>query len=370
MRAISKVLIRTIVKEFYKENAGFLLIVMGLGFGFLKTPQHVDIASALALQPIYYLVPMVLWILYALKTINFIYRVKRLPQNWFLTDVNALKAAKLKAHAIYIEILLLAPILSYALFMTFIAVDLGQITSTIILIVANFLILMVSAHFFYQRLIQPIDSSISTSFKSWTRFLPKSFSFLLIHHLAYRHGTTFVLTKLFSIAIILGATSLFNIEGVDLRLLALGILLSSAINANFSFKYIEFESTSLSLYRNLPVSRLNMFGKSIITYIILSVPEFLVLFGNNLSQVNAFDLVKMAFLIPIISVLYQAIIKAQQINLEHFTKYAFFITSFLFFVILGYIDLLIINSILLMVAFILSTKKSHRIQTMGLQVKS
>lgn len=357
MSAISKVLVRTIVIEFYKENAGFLLIVMGLGFGFLKTPQHIDIASALAFKPIFYLAPVALWALYAIKTLNFAFRIKRLPQNWFLTDVNALKRSKLKRLAIFIQVLLLAPVLGYSGFMIFIAVDLGQVSSVVILIIANLLILMTSAHFFYRRLIQPVDSTISNSFKTWTHLLPKSYPFLLIHHLAKRHGVSLLLAKLSSIAITLGASAVFHLEGIDLRLLALGILLSSAVNANFSFKYNEFEKTSLRLYRNLPVSKMHLLGNDIITYLILSLPEFLVFFGNNISHVSLIVLIKTALILPATCLLYHTIVRTKSMDIDQFVKYVFFITAFLFFVILGHVNLLFITATLLFIAVLLNLKR-------------
>lgn len=357
MNAVSKVLVRTIVIEFYKENAGFLLIVMGLGFGFLKTPQHIDIASALAFKPLLYLIPISFWILYALKTLNFFFRIKQLPQNWLLTDSNVLKSTRLKPLTVYLQALLLMPVLGYSAFMIFIAIDLGQIPSAAVLIIANFLILIVSAHFLYRRLTQPVDSTVSNSFRNWTHFLPRSYPFLLIHHLAKRHGASFLLAKLSSMAIILGASAVFHLEGIDLRLLALGVLLSSAINASISFKYNVFEKTSLKLYRNLPVSKMHLLGKDIITYLIISLPEFLVLFGNNVSDVSLMMLIKIALILPITCLLYHTIVKTKSMSIDQFVKYVFFITAFLFFVILGHVNLLVITAVLLSITVLFNLKR-------------
>ena len=101
MKSISKVLIRVLIKEFYQSNAGFFLVTIGLLFGFLKTPQHIDIAAALASTPIYYLIPMALWSLYASKTYFFVHRIKKIPSNSFLTDFVLLAAAQRKLLAIY-----------------------------------------------------------------------------------------------------------------------------------------------------------------------------------------------------------------------------------------------------------------------------
>jgi len=356
MSPVAKVLIKTIVKEFYKENVGFFLIVLGLGFGFLKTPQHMDIASALAFRPIYYLIPMVLWILYTLKTLSFFNRIKRLPQNRFLTSINGLENTRLKPVIVFIQSLLLIPILGYGIFMIIIAADLQQTNSVLILVVFNFLLLMVAAHFLFRQLVKPIDSKTSEYASHRLGIMPKTYPFLPIYHLFQRHSVSLILTKLVSIGLILGATAIFNIEGVDLRYLALGTLLSSAVHANFSYRHYAFETKSLLLYRNLPIPRVKLFGKNTLTYIILSVPEFLVFFGNNIQHVNIVDLLQIVLLIPVISVLHYAMIKHMRFDLEGYFKYVFFLTAFLFFVVLGYVPIYLVEIILLVVALVLASQ--------------
>ncbi len=358
MSPIAKILIKTIVKEFYKENAGFFLVVLGLGFGFLKTPQHMDIASALAFRPIYYLIPMVLWVLYAFKTLSFFNRIKRLPQNRFLTDVNGLENKRLKPLVVFIQLLLLIPILGYGVFMMVIAADLQQTYSVLILVAFNSLLLMITAHFLFRQLVKPIDPKTSNYAGHRLGIMPKTYSFLPIHHLFQRHSISLILTKLFSIGLILGATAIFNMESVDLRYLALGTLLSSAVHANFSYRHYEFETNSLLLYRNLPMPKVKRFGKNVLTYTILSIPEFLVFFGNNIQHVNIVDLLQIALLIPAISVLHYAMIKHMRFDLESYFKYVFFLTAFFFFVILGNVPIYLIEIILIAAALILTSRSA------------
>lgn len=354
MSPVTKVLVKTIVKEFYKENAGFFLIALGLGFGFLKTPQHIDIASALAFRPLYYLIPMTLWVLYTIKALNFTGRIKRLPHNGFLTYLNALEGKRLKPLVVFIQLLLLIPILGYSLFMTIIAVDLQQNYSVLILITFNGLLLMASAHFLYLQLIKPIDTKTSRYVGNQANVLPKTFSFLLIHHLLHRHSVSLILTKIFSFALILGATAIFNIEAVDFRYLALGVLLSSAVHANFSYRHHEFERTSLLLYRNLPTGKINSFAQGILTYLLLSIPEVLVFFGNNVQRVDLINLIQIILLLPVISVLHYTMMQHMTFDMERYYKYVFFLTAFLFFVILGHVPIYLLEICLVTIAFVLS----------------
>lgn len=353
MKVIYKVLIQTLVKEFYRANAGFFLFVALLAFGFLKTPEHEAIAGALANNPIYYLVPFGLWTLYAIKTISFCFTAKRLPANWFLTDLNLLANSKRKPLVLYIQLLLLIPILGYSAFLAYMAFQQGQVNSAIIVIVGNLLILLASGHLLHAKLIKPTDSSIKSRFRSWTSMLPKWYSMYFIHHLFQRHGLTLITNKLFSIAIILGATAVFQIDGTDFRYLALGVLLSSSPNASFSFKHQEFERHSMKIFRNLPSSKLGLFWKDCSTYLLLSLPELIVLFGNNLLNVNTLQLIQIGLLLPVLLVLHRTVMRSSTKNMEQYMKYIFFTTAILFFVIMGHVALIIIDAFLIVAGLVL-----------------
>ena len=360
MKVIHKVLIRTLVKEFYRANAGFFLFVALLAFGFLKTPEHEAIAGALANNPIYYLVPLGLWMLYAIKTISFCFTAKRLPANWFLTDLNLLTNGKRKSLVLYLQLLLLIPILGYSAFLAYIAFRQGQTNSAIMVIVGNLLILLASGHLLHAKLIEPTDSSTKSRFQSWTSMLPKWYSMYFIHNLFQRHGISLLVNKFFSIGVILGATAIFEVEGVDLRYLALGMLLSSAINAGFSFRHQEFDRNSMKIFRNLPINKLNLFWKDTITYFLLSLPEIIVLFGNNLLNISIFHLVQIGLILPTILILHRTVMLTSIKGMEQFMKYVFFTTAILFFVIMGHVNLMLIETLALFTGIMLYSKMKQK----------
>lgn len=360
MKAIHRVLTRTLVKEFYRANAGFFLLIAGVMFGFLRIPEHEAIAAALANNPIYYLVPFGLWSLYSIKTLSFCFTAKRLPANWFLTDLNLLANSKRKPLVLYIQLLLLIPILGYSAFLAYMAFQQGQVNSAIMVITGNLLILLASGHLLHAKLILPIDSSIGNKFRNWTSILPKWYSIHFIHHLFQRHGLTLITNKLFSIGIILGATAIFRVEGIDLRYLALGMLLSSAPNAGFSFRHQEFEMHSLKIFRNLPTPKLSLFWKDCLTYLMLSTPELLVLFGNNLMDIPMFQLVQIGLLLPVLLMLHRTVMLTSTKDMEQFMKYVFFASAIIFFIIMGHIEPIIIEAIALITGLTLYLKLSRR----------
>lgn len=353
MKSINKVLIRVLVKEFYQENAGFFLIVVGLLFGFLKIPQHVDIASGLASKPVYYLIPFALWSLYALKTYFFVHRIKKLPANSFLTDFILISTAKRKIATVYLQLLLLAPILGYSILLGITAYRIEAYESVLLIVSGNILILMVAAHFLHSRLIEPVDAKSSNNFIYWTQKLPKHLSTLFIHHLFNRQSIPLLFTKSLSIGIIIGASIIYHSTDNDLRYLTLGVLLASGINSTMSFKYFEFDAKDLRIFSNLPIRVSAKFLVIISSYALLMLPEMIVLFGNNYDTASFLHLVQTMLMFLSLSIFYHAIVQWKQMDMEHFVRYPFLITATLFFVILGYVIPLAIGLALFVISFFL-----------------
>jgi hypothetical protein len=364
MKPINKVLVKVLVKEFYQANAGFFLVVVGLLFGFLKTPQHMDIASALASNPIYYLIPLVLWSLYALKTYLFAHRIKKLPANSFLTDFVLLPAPRRKLVVIYLQILLLAPTIAYSFLLGSIAYQINVYQSVIYVLSGNFLVLMVTAHFLHNRLIQPLDANSVSKFISWTQKLPKHLSTLFIHHLFNRQPIPLLFTKLLSIGIIIGASVLYRFSQDDIRFLSLGMLLATGINSTLSFKYFEFNSRELKIFGNLPISVSSKFITVTISYALLMIPEIVVLFGNNYSDTSIINLATITLMFLSLAAFYHSIVQLKNMDMDHFVRYPFLLTATLFFVILGYVQPLMIALPFFIISFIIFRKSTLVIREM------
>lgn len=358
MKSINKVLVRVLVKEFYQANAGFFLIMTGLLFGFLKTPQHIDIASFLASNPIYYLIPLVLWSLYALKTFLFAYRIKKLPANSFITDFVLLSPIARKITTAYLQLLLLAPTVAYSMLLGAVAYKINAIESLVMLVLGNLVILLISAHFLHNRLIQPVDAKASNKFVSWTQNLPKHLNTLFIHHLFNRQPIPLLFTKLLSIGIIIGASLLYRSSVNDLRFLTLGVLLATGINSTLSFKYFEFEAKNLRIFRNLPISIASKFMTITTTYALLMIPELLVLLGNNYNDASPLHLGKTMLMFLSLSIFYHSIVQLKNMDMDHFVRYPFLLTATLFFVILGNVQPLTIGLVLIMISYIIFRKSA------------
>ena len=359
MKAVRKVLVRALVKEFYKANTGFFLVVLGLGFGFLKTAQHVDLTSFLAVKPFYYLVVLVLWLLYAAKTLSFVFTLKRLPNNSWLTYLVLLNPLERLLLVLHIQALLFLPILGYSLFMTSIAIQLNQCVSAVFVISGNLILLFAATYMVERRLTSPVDAKLQTTFKNFTNRLPKSFSMLFVHHLLNRQSILLLGTKTASLIILVGSIWIFEMEGTDLRLLNLGLLLSAAVNAAFCFHYHRYQQKELLIYRNLPIAKNLQFIWYGLSYLILMVPELLVFFGNLGLTISTVFLLKSALLPLALLLFYHCLFYLKGIDMDDFIKVVFFATAILFFVILGRIEVVFISVLFILLSYSIFQKRGQ-----------
>lgn len=353
MSAVRKVLGRTLVKPFYQANAGFFLIIIGLLFGFLKTPQHIDIATALAYSPLYYTIPLGLFILYTIKTLQFCYTAQRLPANQFMGWLVLLKPSKRVPIVLIIQAQLLFPIIAYSGLLLYTALQHKLWLSVGLVIGINLLLIFGAAHFLHKRLLRPTDPHLVSGFRLWTNRLPKPLAMLFIHELFNRQAVLLLGTKVISIFVLAGSIMIFQVEGTDYRLLTLGLLLSGGINSVLSFHYQRFEQNDLVLFKNLPISSSTWFSKFTLTYLLLFIPEIVVFLGNSITQVPFSILIGNVLFPMALLCFYQAILYRKSVSMDNFIKYPFFTTAILFFVILGYVPAFALVVVLLLVSYLI-----------------
>lgn len=352
MRAIDLVLTKVFVKRFYSENAGFFLVLLGICFGFLKAPQHFELSQALADKPIFYLIPIALWVLYALKVARFCSKVGKEGESIMLGLIDLVGKTRLFWLVARAQLNLFLPVLGYGLFMAYVAFQ-NQKFISVLIVIGSLAILLLGLILWHTRnLLKPKDFRlVSTSMVS--RWKPKYYLELYIHHLLSFQGLRLVLMKLLSLLILYISIQVFLEEAIDLRYLALGALLSATTNSFFSMNYVQFERSELQLYRNLPIGFFKRTASFWLTFIVLSTPEFLILAGQLSSTVNWFDLLSLMLFIPSLLLFLLAVAYQPNFNQERFTKQVFFISATLFFVILGHAGVLTLTLLALIVSVLM-----------------
>ncbi len=352
MKTIDSILSKVFVKRFYSENSGFFLVVLGVCFGFLKTPQHFELNEFLAHSPIFYSIPFALWLLYALKVWGFSVRKNRIQENTMFNLLVLEARPKLLMSAIRVQFGLLAPIVFYGGFMAYVAMEQKAWFSAILVVLFLTGLVIGCSYGFFMDLLRPKEyGTKARQFKlTWG---PKHYSFFYVHHLLNSNGLKLILIKLFSLLILFISTQVFLEEATDLRYLTLGMLLSATANSYFSFEYVEFEKSHLQLFRNLPLG----FGKKMlsffITFCVLSIPEFVILLGQTANHMSLSSAVSLIMMLPAMLLFFQAMAYLQKIHQELFTKQVFLVSAILFFVILGHLSPLGLSALVIFSALVL-----------------
>ena len=122
MNPYTKVLIKILIKPFYKQNAGlfiFLIIVMFGIVGQIDDHDMIDYHYALILgmlsNPLIFLLVFLLWLIYAIKCIQFVTRSVQKAENSFLGILITLQARKTYLQFFLLQLLLFLPVLLYSL---------------------------------------------------------------------------------------------------------------------------------------------------------------------------------------------------------------------------------------------------------------
>lgn len=339
MRAVDQVLSRVFVKRFYSENTGFFLVLLGVCFGFLKAPQHFELNAALADRPVLYLIPFSLWVLYAVKVARFCSIVNRERTSAMLGWISLAGRSSIFRSAFKVQLNLMFPVFGYGLFMAYVAMEEGAMGSALLVVGFLFLLVLILAYWHFKDLLQPREFGLVAR-KSRFHWSPKYYFKFYLHYLTRLQGLRLIMIKLLSLVILYIAVQVFFEEAVDLRYLTLGALLSATANSFFAFDYVRFERSQLFLFRNLPLSFMSRVLAFWLTFILLSIPEFVILLGQLSLQIGPIELLSLLLVIPCLLLFFMGLVYQPGMHQERFTKQVFFISASLFFVVLGHIGAL------------------------------
>ncbi|NVJ47973.1 MAG: hypothetical protein HWE07_12630 [Cytophagia bacterium] len=339
MKEVDQVLSKVFVKRFYSENAGFFLVLLGVCFGFLKAAQHFELNEALADKPVSYLIPIAFWLLYGIKVARFCSRVAREKESMMFGWIVLVGKSRIFSSALKVQFSLLLPILGYGSFMAYVALEQREpLSATIVL--SSLLFLLLGLSFWYKKDLSNEKEYGLEASKIIAKWRPKYFFEFYIHYLLSFQGVRIVFVKSLSLLILYISIQVFMKEAIDLRYLTLGVLLSATANSFFSMNYAHFEREELQLFRNLPIGFRTKTLAFWLTFLCLSIPEFLVLAGQLSFEIPLFDLLSLMLIIPSLLMVFMALAYQPNFNQESFTKLVFFISATLFFVILGHVGAL------------------------------
>ncbi len=278
MKALSKVFLRVFVAEYYRVNAGFFLVVIGICFGFLRDVEHRALAEAFVSSTFLLLIPFTVWLIYSLKVITFNNILLTKHENNFLFQTSALPRFLLIRHISTIVFLQMIPALLYGLFLILTALKSQAILSLAFILLALIILPMLITWRTVNAILNPdTGSKVSALKNKIDGWITKPFIWFYPEWIFRQQPLLVIGTKVFSCLIIIGISHFYLFDTYDERFMAMGGVLAFSSNLVLVFYYQRFENFHFAFFRGLPFSLMKRGAYFLITLFILSLFEFIIL---------------------------------------------------------------------------------------------
>src|SRR6185295_14341470 len=231
MNDLSSTLFKVLVREFYRVNAGFFLIVIGICFGFLRDVEHIALAHYFTSREVLMLIPFLVWLIYSIKIITFNSLALRKKENEFLLSVAALEARKLWAQIALVVSWQFIPVFAYGAFLMAVSLQSNQTVIPFLIFLLLLLPWTWMTVSLYRKIRKP-DPGIIIGY--WRRKVNSIFirSYILYYPewIASRQPLLAIGTKVLACTMIIAISRLYLFDTYDERLFAMGCALTFSFN--------------------------------------------------------------------------------------------------------------------------------------------
>ena len=325
---------KVLVKTFYKDNAGFFLVLTGLCFGFLRKADHIALAQFFVSSVYVFMIPASLWLLYTIKVILYNRDAVALQQNTFLSSFIFLPTGSKIILLLAAAMIQLLPIIAYGLFLIKMAsaINLSQSKSdphelNIVCIIIALLFSLVSIVVFSanRNLLYATTERQITFIKRIfdSRFTKPHLQFFIEWVIRTRTAIFFG-AKIFAAAVIIGISRFYLFDDYDVRLMALGVLLAMTANIGLIFQFHRFENYHFQWLKNLPLTLIQKIVFFLITFMMICLPEWIVLLRFFPSQLSLFNYAELFIFGNSLILLAYTSLFIHHIPFEKLTHYMFY----------------------------------------------
>ncbi|SDH48058.1 hypothetical protein SAMN04488121_11315 [Chitinophaga filiformis] len=286
------VLTKIFSRGFYRANAGSLLFffVVVISYAIFITPAgtmshdtfqlyELIVMMTLISNPVAMTAIFFAWLLYTLKSWQYVTGQLTVPENGFLYySSTALSKFRQLRSWWWMQFVITLPITVYGLLSVIFGIVYHQYLLPFITILYLFLLITVSAALYVwlaNRLSAGTPAPITLRLPiRWK----KPFFSLFLYHIIHRIKLGGLLTKIFSLfCLASGAYSLFSGNRQDTRVAGLLVLTAVAGHLYLIYQEHRFEVMTLAFSRNFPYSRNRHFGYMALRYVLLLLPEMVFL---------------------------------------------------------------------------------------------
>jgi hypothetical protein len=352
-----RVLIPIVVREFYLANTGLFLLVIAFAGGFMRSYDHIALAEFFISSPLVLMIPIGFWFLYNLKVINFNWERIKQNENEFIFCFMLFPVSKQWWMAIRVVVIQLLPVFLYGLFLSLLAWKHEMFNSIVVILIALKILVSTGAYHLIWSLHNPnYEKKVSFISRFLNLQFEKAFPLFFIEWMARHEFVMLLGTKFFSALIILSITALYKTDIYDLRLLSIGIIIVSAANTGLIHAMHHFENFHLSWLKGLPLPFLKRIFYSLLTIVIILLPEMAFLVQNFPTGLGWHNLAISAFFLFSIALLIYGLLYAKDRNQQEIMTLIFYCGIGWFVLVLFHVPILLLGILNAVVGLVLWKK--------------
>ncbi len=325
MRSVATILNKVFVQEFYRSNASFFLLVIGIAAGFMRSYEHIALAEFFVASPLFLLIPVAVWILYTIKVVRYDLELLNRDENEFLYAFGFLPMREQFLSAALALSAQLMPMIVYGIFLAAIAWKNGRALALGVTAAACVSLIILSSFRIVAALRRPHTEKRIWALTTYvnTRFTRPYFLYFP-EWIIRREVVMLTGTKIFSCIVLLGVSQLYKYDSYDARLFGMATVIAFTANINLVWELHRFENVHFSLLRNLPIPFPSRIGHFLLTLGLLTIPEAGTVIKNLPADLNAADAASILVMGWSILVLFYGFLYLRDWGQEQMTPFIFF----------------------------------------------
>ncbi len=274
------ILLKTLVKPFYRQHAGLFVFLFTLMFGVVSvldgakfTDYHFYLIKGMMTNFYFFLVVLLLWFLYVKKTEQFIVSVLRRPEYSFLNMLALQDPKKNLAQMIWVQFLLLLPVTMYACIVVATGFYIHEYINSFLIMIYLVLVCLISAGRYAYMIYNPGKSPFNVSGKFRLSVKKISYWSLFLRYFLRYKKLLLAGIKLYSCLVLYFMVVRQTRVEYDLRMIFLFFSLGILGHGILIHQIRNQEESRMSFYRTMPVSLSSRFAQYLIFYFIILLPE-------------------------------------------------------------------------------------------------
>jgi hypothetical protein len=345
MRTTSAILSKIFTQRFYIQNTGFFLVLFYLLFGVVNGANLLAYHKGLMLGFLgnysFLFLVCLLWTSYALKCAGFILKTFQLPGYDFLfpTMGSIDKPARIRIWFL-LHTAIYMPVLVYAGIAVLVGIQQHYYIPAGLILVLNIANCIWPLTLYERKLAQPDIIFFTGHLQRWlNRHFTKPPVLFFLYELFTNFPRRIVSTKLFSAAV-LWLTFLVMRQGeyFDLRGLQLGVMISVLSHLQLMVHHRAFDDTYLNFMENLPIKLSTHYLRLIGIYLIMFLPEMIIITANAYTKTSVMGLVTVFATALSLLILFRTILFFPKMNPEVHVRYTMLTSFIVLFMILGHYE--------------------------------